>query len=78
MCCPFAVAQQPLSPPSSHLPQVVVIGATNRVDALDGALRRPGRFDRELLFPLPALEVRGAVGEAGMGEGEARMWNALV
>jgi SpoVK/Ycf46/Vps4 family AAA+-type ATPase len=33
--------------------QVVVIGATNRVDALDGALRRPGRFDRELVFPLP-------------------------
>ena len=33
--------------------RVVVIGATNRPDALDGALRRPGRFDRELLFPLP-------------------------
>lgn len=38
--------------------QVVVIGATNRPDALDGALRRPGRFDRELLFPLPGLQVR--------------------
>ena len=37
----------------SHAPQVVVIGATNRPDALDSALRRPGRFDRELLFPLP-------------------------
>jgi SpoVK/Ycf46/Vps4 family AAA+-type ATPase len=38
--------------------QVVVIGATNRIDSIDGALRRPGRFDRELLFPLPNLEVR--------------------
>lgn len=38
--------------------QVVVIGATNRIDAIDGALRRPGRFDRELLFPLPNAEAR--------------------
>lgn len=35
-----------------------MIGATNRIDSLDGALRRPGRFDRELLFPLPGLKVR--------------------
>lgn len=33
--------------------QVVVIGSTNRPDAVDAALRRPGRFDRELAFPLP-------------------------
>jgi SpoVK/Ycf46/Vps4 family AAA+-type ATPase len=33
--------------------QVIVIGATNRVDAIDPALRRPGRFDREFYFPLP-------------------------
>lgn len=33
--------------------QVVVIGATNRIDAIDPALRRPGRFDRELAFGLP-------------------------
>ena len=37
--------------------QVVVIGATNRPDALDSALRRPGRFDREIFFPPPNLEV---------------------
>ncbi|KAJ3437401.1 intein-containing tat-binding precursor [Anaeramoeba flamelloides] len=37
---------------------VVVIGATNRVDAIDPALRRPGRFDREFLFPLPDKKGR--------------------
>ncbi|OBZ65479.1 Tat-binding 7 [Grifola frondosa] len=38
--------------------QVVVIGATNRPDAIDPALRRPGRFDREFFFPLPSLSAR--------------------
>ena len=38
--------------------QVIVIGATNRVDTVDPALRRPGRFDREMLFDLPDLESR--------------------
>lgn len=38
--------------------QVVVIGATNRPDAVDPALRRPGRFDREFYFPLPGREAR--------------------
>lgn len=38
--------------------QVIVIGATNRPDNIDPALRRPGRFDREFYFPLPDLEAR--------------------
>ncbi len=38
--------------------QVIVIGATNRPDAIDPALRRPGRFDREFYFPLPGLDAR--------------------
>ncbi|KAJ2676053.1 TAT-binding protein-like protein 7, AAA ATPase [Coemansia sp. RSA 1085] len=37
---------------------VVVIGATNRPDAIDPALRRPGRFDREMRFTLPGPEAR--------------------
>lgn len=38
--------------------KIVVIGATNRVDAIDPALRRPGRFDRELVFTLPNAVAR--------------------
>ncbi|WVZ65548.1 hypothetical protein U9M48_014893 [Paspalum notatum var. saurae] len=41
--------------------QVVLIGATNRIDAIDGALRRPGRFDREFFFPLPGYEARAEI-----------------
>jgi transitional endoplasmic reticulum ATPase len=38
--------------------KVVVIGATNRVNAIDPALRRPGRFDRELEIGVPDREGR--------------------
>merc|ERR1719447_1358806 len=38
--------------------QIIVIGATNRPDAIDPALRRPGRFDRELCFTLPSRAAR--------------------
>jgi transitional endoplasmic reticulum ATPase len=41
--------------------KVIVIGATNRVNALDPALRRPGRFDRELEISVPGKEGRLAV-----------------
>lgn len=41
--------------------QVIVIGATNRPDSVDPALRRPGRFDREFYFPLPNQEARRAI-----------------
>jgi transitional endoplasmic reticulum ATPase len=38
--------------------QVVVIGATNLLEALDPALRRPGRFDREIVIPVPNRTAR--------------------
>ncbi|TLD04899.1 uncharacterized protein PgNI_09854 [Pyricularia grisea] len=41
--------------------QVIVIGATNRPDSVDPALRRPGRFDREFYFPLPDVEGRRSI-----------------
>ncbi len=40
---------------------VVVIGATNRIADIDPALRRPGRFDWVVHFPLPTREDREAI-----------------
>ena len=62
--------------------QVIVIGATNIPNTLDPALRRPGRFDREISIPIPdkngrlhilQIHTRGMPlsGEAGQGSGEA-------
>lgn len=41
---------------SSH--RVFVIGATNRLSAIDPALRRPGRFDKDIEVPQPDCESR--------------------
>jgi transitional endoplasmic reticulum ATPase len=40
---------------------VVVIGASNRVNAIDEALRRPGRFDREIVIGVPDTKGRQEV-----------------
>jgi cell division protease FtsH len=40
---------------------IVVLGATNRPEVLDPALLRPGRFDRQVVIPLPALAERKAI-----------------
>ncbi len=41
--------------------KVVVIAATNRINAIDPALRRPGRFDREILISVPDKTGRLAI-----------------
>jgi cell division protease FtsH len=41
--------------------QVVVMGASNRIQDLDQALLRPGRFDRQMLVPPPDLKGREAI-----------------
>jgi cell division protease FtsH len=41
--------------------QVIVIAATNRSDILDHALTRPGRFDRQVIVPLPDLKGRADI-----------------
>jgi len=38
--------------------QVIVIAATNRADVLDPALTRPGRFDRQVVVPMPDVKGR--------------------
>jgi cell division protease FtsH len=40
---------------------IVVLGATNRPEVLDPALLRPGRFDRQVVIPLPTLQERAAI-----------------
>jgi len=40
---------------------VIVIGATNIPEVIDPALRRPGRFDREVVIPVPNVEGRRAI-----------------
>jgi transitional endoplasmic reticulum ATPase len=40
---------------------VIVIGATNRPNALDPALRRPGRFDREIEIGVPSVNERNEI-----------------
>src|SRR5438128_1925601 len=37
---------------------IVMMGATNRPDVLDAALLRPGRFDRQIIVPLPTQDER--------------------
>ena len=40
---------------------IVILAATNRPDILDNALLRPGRFDRQIIVPLPEFDERLAI-----------------
>ncbi len=40
---------------------MVVLAATNRVDVLDKALMRPGRFDRQIYVPAPDIKGRASI-----------------
>ena len=45
--------------------KVIVIAATNRLDIIDSALLRPGRFDRLIKVPLPNAEARSMILKIG-------------
>ena len=40
---------------------VIVLAATNRMDILDSALLRPGRFDRQIYVPAPDIKVQNSI-----------------
>ena len=47
---------------------VIVVAATNRPDVLDPALLRPGRFDRQVVVPLPDIQGREKILKVHMGK----------
>ena len=46
---------------------VIVLAATNRVDILDKALMRPGRFDRQIYVPAPDIKGRSSIFKVHLG-----------
>ena len=54
----FLPARRQLNKATPPYNNVLIIGATNRADALDPALLRPGRFDRTLFFEIPSKAGR--------------------
>lgn len=60
---------------------VLVIGATNRPDSLDPALRRAGRFDREISLGIPDVTAREKILQVvckGMSLDESIDWKYLA
>jgi len=56
---PYCVLLSGFTPQSN----VVVLAATNRVDILDPALMRPGRFDRQIYVGAPDIKGRSVTGQ---------------
>ncbi|KAK4537169.1 hypothetical protein CDCA_CDCA11G3194 [Cyanidium caldarium] len=52
---------------AADIPSVLVVAATNRLDRLDAALLRPGRFDTHIAVPLPDAADRRAIWEMFLG-----------
>ena len=48
--------------------QVIVVAATNRLDIIDSALLRPGRFDRLVYVPLPDQSTRQDIFRINVGK----------
>merc|ERR1711881_526299 len=46
---------------------VIVLAATNRMDILDSALLRPGRFDRQIYIPAPDIKGRASIFKVHLG-----------
>jgi len=57
------------------LKEVVVIGTTNRIEDIDPALKRPGRFDRIIYMPLPNGEEREDILKKYLGKEECEQVN---
>lgn len=52
---------------STEESSVIVVAATNRVDILDPALLRPGRFDRQIYVPVPDIKGRASIFRVHLG-----------
>lgn len=54
---------------------IIVLAATNRADVLDKALRRPGRFDRQVVVDMPDIKGREEILKVhAKGKNLLQMW----